>query len=671
MRTIRPLSLAATLVLCALQCRAQESDTTTRNTSLPTVTVEADQPTITRAPVKTEHISAKDIKKAACCSLAESFEKNPSVEVSFADAATGARQIQLLGLRGVYTQFLVEAVPLIRGPEMPFGLDHLPGAFLESISISKGTSTVTNGYEAITGQINVCLHDPAEAPSLFVNAYGNSQSRLELNVYGAQHLSDELSTITMLHGRMMKMAMDNNGDGFADIPTFEQVNLVHRWRYNDDEIEWQVFLRGLLDGYRSGQSVVGHTSDGHVHNDPSNGAPYDIETTIGRADGFMKFGLLDPLHGLEASSISFVLSGAYTDLSSTFGLRTATSVQSTVAGKAIVSAEFTKSFKLVGGFSYLYDNVQETVLSNEFVRTEHVPGVYAEATVNPTKSVTLLAGLRADAHNLYGTRVVPRIHAKWSMSNYTTLRLSAGRGWRVANVVSENLGMYVNSRTVNFDASFQPEDAWNVGGSLTTSFEIEERPFTVDVEVYTTRFSNQVVIDLDRSVRELWVTNLVGTSYATNVMAQVIATPLPRLDVLVAYRWVDVQAPYGGVMQQRALMSRSRVLTTFSYTLPENDWQFDATIAWNGGGRFPTTAGNPEVDVRPSTFPSFWRVGGQATYRMDNFDVYAGIENATNFIQQQPILGAQMPYGGTFDASLAWGPLDSRMVYLGVRWTLR
>jgi hypothetical protein len=252
----------------------------------------------------------------------------------------------------------------------------------------------------------------------------------------------------------------------------------------------------------------------------------------------------------------------------------------------------------------------------------------------------------------------------------TSIRVSAGRGWRVANVVMENLGSYVNSRQVIMDPSFLPEDAWNVGASLTTSFELAGRPFTFDAEVYTTRFTNQVYVDYDRSVRELWVTNLRGESYSTNIMTQLLFSPVPRFDVLLAYRWVDVQAPYGGQMQQRPLVSRSRVLTTMSYSTEGMQWQGDVTLAWNGPGRFPTTEGNMAVDRRSETFPGMWRLNAQITRRFDGFDLYMGIENALNMIQRDPIIGADSPYTYRFDASLAWGQLDSRMVYVGVRYTL-
>lgn len=631
------------------------------------ITVEAEQSGIIAAPIRTEVISRSDLNKAACCSLAESFEKNPSVEVSFSDAVSGAKQIQLLGLRGIYTQFLVEAVPLIRGVEMPFALDHVPGPFMESISISKGSSTVTNGYESVTGQINICMHNPRTAPSLYVNAYANTMQRYELNLYGAQHVTDELSTMTMVHGRIMDMAMDNNGDGFADVPTFRQINAVHRWNFNNDEIEWQVFVRGLRDRYQSGQSVLGHHEDIHVHPDSTLRGSYDITTDISRLDGFVKFGLLNPFEDMEGSGLSLVVSGATHDQTSTFGLRRAGSVQNTLQVRGVAALPFSDEFKLVSGFSYLMDDVDESVLADGFSRSERVPGVYSELTLQPSKSITALVGMRYDHHNMYGGRFVPRAHVKWSVSDVVSIRASAGRGWRVANVVAENLSSFINSRKVVFDPIFRPEDAWNAGASVTANLEFRGRPLTLDAEVYHTAFTNQLVVDFDRSTSEVFVTNLAGQSYATNVMAQVIYSPVPRLDLLLAGRWVDIVAPYGGVAQQKPMTSRLRVLSTVSYATSDNLWQADLTLAWNGSGRVPVITSSADASYASGTFPAWWRINGQLTRRFGEYDLYLGIENATNFIQQMPILGSDNPLGSAFDASLAWGPLDPRMVYVGVR----
>jgi outer membrane cobalamin receptor len=641
--------------------------------SLSEVTVDAESgPTITKSVIKTETISKKDLTKAACCSLAESFEKNPSVEVSFSDAVSGAKQIQLLGLRGVYTQFLIEAVPAVRSIEMPFGLDHIPGPFMESISISKGASSVTTGYEAMTGQINICMHNPRTAPALYVNAYANTMERYDVNLYGAQQLTDELSTMTMAHVRKMDMGQDNNGDGFADIPTFRQANLVHRWLYNDDEVEWQVFVRGILDSYASGQGVV-HTSS--VHHPGDSARSYDISTDIQRLETFVKVGLLDPFDDLEeGSGLSLVAAGSVHEQNSAFGMRSTNGQQQTFQLRGIAALPFTTEFKVVTGFSYLYDNVREaftidgaSVYGSRYDRIEHVPGLYAEATYEPSKDLTILGGIRNDWHNLYGARLVPRAHVKWNMNQFAVLRASAGRGWRAPAVINENLSSFINSRRVYFDSTFRPEDSWNAGVSVSTYFSIAERPVTVDAEVYHTTFTNQLIVDYDRSVREVWVTNLDGTSYATNVLLQAMVSPMAALDVVGAIRWVDVQAPYNGLMQQRPMMSRLRFLGTVSFA--PKDWQFDATVSWNGAGRLPTTEGNIQRYRLDAEFPSYWRVNGQITRKFGQLEFYVGIENATNFIQSNPILGTDSPFGSYFDASLTWGPMDPQMVYTGVRYT--
>lgn len=104
--------------------------------------------------LQTQKITYDELCRAACCNLAESFETNPSVDVSYADAATGARQIKLLGLSGTYVQMLTENYPNFRGAASLYGLDYVPGTWMESIQVSKGTSSVKNGYEALAGQID-------------------------------------------------------------------------------------------------------------------------------------------------------------------------------------------------------------------------------------------------------------------------------------------------------------------------------------------------------------------------------------------------------------------------------------------------------------------------------------------------------------------------------------
>ena len=176
-------------------------------------------------------ITTGELQRAACCNLAESFETNASVDVSYSDAISGARQIQLLGLSGIYSQVMTENVPLLRGLATSYGLNYIPGSWMESIQVAKGTSSVVQGYESVTGQINVEYKKPENGKKFFLNVYGNSNLRAELNADGAIKVNDKLSTSLLLHGATMQNKFDRNDDGFMDLPKLTTITAMNRWDY--------------------------------------------------------------------------------------------------------------------------------------------------------------------------------------------------------------------------------------------------------------------------------------------------------------------------------------------------------------------------------------------------------------------------------------------------------
>ena len=179
-------------------------------------------------PRKMQVITTKELRRAACCNLAESFETNSSVDVNYADAITGAKQIQMLGLSGVYSQIITENVPLVRGLGSSFGMGYIPGSWMEAIQLSKGASSVVNGFESTTGQINVELKKPATSEKFFLNLYGNQRGRMEINADGAVKLNDKLSTMVMGHYSHFNHPNDANGDLFRDLPTQNTFNFINR-----------------------------------------------------------------------------------------------------------------------------------------------------------------------------------------------------------------------------------------------------------------------------------------------------------------------------------------------------------------------------------------------------------------------------------------------------------
>ena len=242
----------------------------------------------------TEKINSEELCRAACCNLSEAFETNASVDVAYSDAATGAKQIRLLGLSGTYVQLLQENTPAVRGLAQNFGLEYIPGSWMSSIQVSKGTSSVVNGYEATSGQINVELLRPQLQNPLSLNLMVNSEAMAEANITGGwkiplkehehHHAEGEqchhesLHTGILAHYGGSYMAMDGNHDSFVDMPKVQNVNLANRWVYRHGDYTFQAFVRGLYDRRRGGQ-----LADSIVN-------PYRINLNTWRVEGFFKNG---------------------------------------------------------------------------------------------------------------------------------------------------------------------------------------------------------------------------------------------------------------------------------------------------------------------------------------------------------------------------------------------
>ena len=186
-------------------------------------------------PLQIQKISSKELQKAACCNLSESFETNATVDVSFTDAISGAKQIKMLGLDGIYTQITQENVPLIRGLSSAYGLTYVPGTWIESIQIIKGAGSVTNGFESFAGQINLEYFKPENADKIFWNFYTNSESKFENNSSllkkQVNGLLISLLVLIIIVKKLTKMKMD-----FWTC-LIKSINVLNRWLTETKVIE--------------------------------------------------------------------------------------------------------------------------------------------------------------------------------------------------------------------------------------------------------------------------------------------------------------------------------------------------------------------------------------------------------------------------------------------------
>lgn len=616
------------------------------------------------APVYTQCISGSELKKAACCNLSESFETNASVDVSYSDAVTGAKQIQLLGLSGKYVQILTENYPNYGGLANTFGLSYIPGSWMQSISISKGTASVINGYDAMTGQINVEFLKPATADKFYINLFANSAYKFESNIHSSVRLNKKWSTMLLFHNGNNYTEIDHDDDGFLDMPLVQQYHVFNRWDYfNGKGFSWRFGYTYLYEDRLAGQSDF----DPDRYRTPANGYGIGIDTR--RMEAFSKVGFVLPHN--ETQSIALISNYSYHMQNSFYGLNTYDASQHSIYGNLIFQTDIKdENHSLSSGVDYR-NNIYDEELNYENIgKSESDIGLYTQYTYKYYHKLTALFGLRGDYNSLYGTFFTPRVHMKYHFTENLTTRLSVGKAYRSSNIIAENSTLLASSRTINIAPDIDIEEAWNYGASITKYLYLNKKKYTVSLDFFRTDFINQIVVDLDTDASAIHFYNLLGKSYSNNYQAELNMSPLKGIESTIAFRYSDVKSTYGGKLMQRPLASKYKGLFTISYQTPLQKWQFDFTTQLNGDGRIPSTADNSLENRRPETFDAYTVLNAQITKYFRKWNMYIGSENILGFVQDDPIIDADNPFGNEFDAGMIWGPVDGRKFYVGLRYMI-
>jgi hypothetical protein len=616
-------------------------------------------------------LNTGDLLKAACCNLSESFETNPSVDVSYSDAVTGSKQIQLLGLAGIYTQLTVENLPGPRGLATPLGLNSIAGPWIESIQLSKGTGSVANGFESIAGQINVELKNPETSEKLYLNGYVNDMGKTDINLNLAQHVSDKWSTSLLLHDDFLYNKVDFNKDGFRDLPTGNLFSAVNKWVYEDHKgVEIQFGAKALLDNKTGGETAF-DSKDKLTTNH------YGLGIQTSRYEGFAKIGYIFPEKKYQ--SIGLQISGFDYQQDSYFGLITYNAHQSNFYSNLIYQSIIGNSQnKFRTGLSVTADKYNELYKTQVYKRNEVVPGAFFEYTFTLEQKFSAVAGMRIDHNNLYGWFATPRLNVRYEPVKNTIIRLSTGRGQRTANIFAENMGALVSARNVNIipdsrgkGYGLSPEVAWNKGVSIDQKFTLFKRDAMLSFDFYRNDFTNQVVADLE-DARQIKFYNLKGQSFSNSFQSELNFIPVKKLDVRMAYRRFDVKTTYGNQLLEKPFTAADRAFINLGYEI--KTWKFNYTVNYVGKKRIPSTAENPAGYQMPEYSPSYISMNAQVSKsfgKNNNWELYAGGENLTNYFQKNVIIAADQPFGNYFDASMVWGPVSGRLLYGGFRYKIQ
>lgn len=649
-----------------------------------------------RTPIRTEVISSAGLHKMACCTLAESFENSASVTVGYSDAVTGARQIRLLGLSGVYTQMLDENRPVMRGLSAPFGLSYVPGQWLESIQIAKGAASVINGVESVTGQINMEYRKPTDEKPLFLNASVMSDTKLDFNIASSLQLGQKWSTVILGHVSGNVRSFDHNHDGFMDDPMMLQFNLANRWLYlADDGVQVRFGVKALHDTRKGGQEGYDHDTyqeweDGYADD------PWGSDIVNKSLGGYLKVGI--PLSEDNSQNIAIVADYSYTDMDSWFGQSTWLGSQHSVFGNLMYQNEINESHRFTVGLGGTFDRYDEYI--NRYVRSETMApayvndritglataGVFGEYTFTAGEKFTSIVGLRGDWYKGDGFKFSPRVTLKYSPVDKIAIRLNGGRGLRYANPLIDNIGVFSTGKL--FSGNFEEhtlEDAWTFGGNLTYYLPFGASSNTyISFDYFRTAFSQQMIVDYEHLNNVISFYNLDGRrSYTDNFQVDFNVEPVERFTVTATFRYTDARVTLEGQgLVEKPMTSRYKGVLNMQYATNLNKWIFDFTASVNGPCRvydfmrdLKDADGNRlYVNGYTPVYPLLYL---QVTRRFKGVDVYIGGENLTNFRQKNVIIGSRDSSTGlvsahqpSFDASAVWGPIMGARFYAGVRFTL-
>lgn len=616
-----------------------------------------------------ETITRKQLSHLACCNLSEAFESDPNVSLQYTDPVSGAKRMRLMGLDGKYSQVMIERLPFVRGLNIPYGLSFLPGPWIESISISKGTADVTNGFENFTGQINVDLKKSDGDKSSLVNSFIDMGRRAEFNATQNFNLSENVNSILLLHGSIIPQSVDLNGDHFTDRPITRSFNFMNKYTYDDAfrGISGQLGVRAIYDNRESNLTTL---------------IPYTFNIDNSRLELFFK-------NGYDLTTANFGMMGTlsyqnnatkndFTNYSNKFNL---TQYNANVNFNYIYGfglSPFESKYKLSYGASFLYDNFTNVLNSSSFTSKpglEYVtPGMYANLNVSSMEALEFSVGIRADYNKLNKVFFTPRALVRFKPNENIDIRVNAGKGYRYNNAFAENVYLFFYdlqetyiSQLMSFSQK-KMEEAWNYGVNGNFTFHAFEKLVTLNASYYKTDFINRVIVDQYRYgtsyLPQIYESDKTSFSESFGVDLDISFTENIEFSTAVRYDNTFFTNINDKLIRE-PLASVFKSLTSVYLTLP---WNLSLRTTANYHGWGNRTLKNSDGDFKK--FNPFWLFSAQLNKKFESLhlEVYIGSENLTSYsiLEDDPDL---QTIGANYIGTDLWGPLMGRNFYLGINWT--
>jgi outer membrane receptor for ferrienterochelin and colicins len=593
-----------------------------------------------------------ELGKLACCNLAESFENSNTVDVNYSDGITGGREIQMLGLAGTYSQQLIEGTPYHRGILSKIGLELVPGPWIESIGVNKGIGSVANGYENISGQINIEFLKPKRSLDWFMNGYVSEIGKSDFNLVKGIKLSDKIYTNFLAHTSFSKMTMDNNHDGFSDMPVFTNYNLMNKWQYfADNGFVLNVTLQGSRMENEAGQILSGDHASHSAH-------PYIIKQLTHSYHALVKTGW--ELDAVKESSLAVIYRLNYATQSGNLDSRPIDNQQIYASISPIYQSNLnSENQKIKLGLNLVYNKEDERIGGMTFNKNEQVAGAFSELNLK-NEWVSTTIGLRVDYHNTLGVFVSPRASVTFNPTENHVLKLSSGAGFRTPTYLTEAMSYMVSNRQVHLPTELRAEKAINSGLSYKYTYKLFGASSTLEASYFLTLFQNQLILNIENP-RELKLEYINENSRAQSFQIDNQIQLTQNWSLKLSYKNDQTIASFDTEQKNIPLLKNDKYLANLYWVSTKEKYSISTTLLINGSARLPKSTTNAE-----SYSPTYPILHFQFNYvPTKKMDFYIGAENIFAYQQYDRIIQYDNTAHPDYDAGMIWGPMDVRRMYIG------
>jgi len=687
----------------------QTSQTTSSDVvkTLPSVTVtdaqNATKPgALLNEIVKTESISAQEIKNSGAANLPELLSGRPGIDTQVECSVCNTRQITLNNLPGRFTTLMVDGVPIFSSVSNAYGLDLIGLNSVERVDISRGAGTSLIAPDSLAGTVNLVTKRPTSDGAevdLTVGSYGVQRESL----YGTERITGGALMVSAMH--QIQDSVDSIGDGISQSTGFNRSQLGlglflddvggFRVKTRFDHLEEQRMGGPLGSDY---YGVIANTTGNPfnfsagpngspVSNDWINpatglltGTPYNagefglaqiIFTTrnqiVSTAEEMTGYGKLRLAFGYAEHDQSSWYGGDANYFGNQRQYYLESSLQQAL-GNTLITTGINYRYEDLNSVSYPFN--QPPALVNADAYTYMTPGVFVQAyRAFFDDRLEVNGSLRYDSNNVFGGIATPRLDMLWHHNDETSSRLAMGTGYRLPTSFFELDHSILEASSVNrsqaeAERSENVSYAWNYAGDRTTLTASANHTRINNMALFLSDPNNASGLILAPSAGAYTIDNadFVGT-WQVNAKD---AITLGLEKYIYRFNPTDFQGQ---------LFSRPDYRASLALDHTSGPWNMNIKATFTGPqdlAAFYDYADNPQYNLngtpKMSMSPTFWVVDTHANYQWSpTVSGFFGVNNVFNYTQGSVDNPLYVDGSGNLNVTHLWGPLIGRTLTAGIR----